>query len=178
AIGGRRVKVIDIHAHGAIPGVMEMIGQRTPTNIPLLVGTDRLRQMDEQGIDMEVLSINPFWYAADRDLATKLIKTQNEKLAAFCAEHSDRFVGLATVALQHPDLAVQQLEEGVKKLGLHGVSVGGHVNGVELADPKFHPVWAKAEELGCLIFIHPVRTPEFEKRLRGNGDLINIVGFP
>jgi len=82
-------------------------GPTTTTNIPLLVGTDRLRQMDEQGIDIEVLSINPFWYGADRDLATRLIKTQNEKLAEFCNAHSDRFVGLATVALQHPDLAAQ-----------------------------------------------------------------------
>src|SRR5262245_60013551 len=77
SVGGKRVKVVDIHSHGAIPGVMEMMNQRAPTNIPLLVGTDRLRQMDEQGIDVEVLSINPFWYSADRDLATRLIKTQN-----------------------------------------------------------------------------------------------------
>jgi aminocarboxymuconate-semialdehyde decarboxylase len=82
------------------------------------------------------------------------------------------------MALQHPDLAVQQLEEGVKKLGLRGVSVGGSVEGRELADPKFHPVWAKAEELGCLIFIHPVGTPELEPRLGGNGGLTNTIGNP
>src|SRR5262245_34449261 len=76
-IGGRRVRVVDIHSHAAIPGVMEMMNQRPQAN--LLVGTDRLRQMDTQGIDVEVLSINPFWYAADRDLARTLIQTQNEK---------------------------------------------------------------------------------------------------
>ena len=101
---------------------------------------------------------------------------QNEKLAELCAAQPDRFVAFATVALQHPDLAVQQLEEGVKKLGLRGVSVGGNVNGEELADPKFHPVWAKAEELGCLVFIHPVRVPELDRRLAGNGELTNIIG--
>src|SRR6202040_1336475 len=108
-----------------------------------------------QGIDVEVLSINPFWYSAERDLARKLIAMQNEKLSAFCAAHSDRFVGLATVALQHPDLAAEQLEEAVKKLGLRGGSIGASVGGEELASLKFHPFWAKAEELGTPIFLHP-----------------------
>jgi aminocarboxymuconate-semialdehyde decarboxylase len=177
-VGGRRVKVIDIHSHGALPGVMEMMGQRPPSNLPLLLGTDRLRQMDEQGIDVEVLSINPFWYSADRDLAAKVIKAQNEKLAAFCSEHSDRFVGMATVALQHPELAVQQLEEGVRKLGLHGASVGDIVNGEELASPRFDPFWAKAEELGAPVFIHPQGIPELRSRLQGNGVLTNVIGNP
>jgi aminocarboxymuconate-semialdehyde decarboxylase len=177
-VAGKRVKVIDIHSHGAIPGVMEMMNQRPPTNIPLLVGTDRLRQMDEQGIDVEVLSINPFWYSADRDLATRLIKTQNEKLAEFCAQHSDRFVGLATVALQHPDLAVQQLEEGVRKFGLRGGSLGDIVNNEELSTPRFDPFWAKAEELGAPIFIHPQGIPELRSRLQGNGVLTNVIANP
>jgi len=177
-VGGKQVKVIDIHSHGAISGAMEMMGQRPPGNIPLLVGTDRLRQMDEQGIDIEVLSINPFWYSADRDLASRLIQMQNQKLAEFCAAHSDRFVGLASVALQHPDLAAQQLEEGVKKLGLHGAAVGDVVNSDELASPKFDPFWAKAEELGAAIFIHPQGMPELRSRLQGNGVLTNVIANP
>jgi aminocarboxymuconate-semialdehyde decarboxylase len=134
--------------------------------------------MDAQGIDVEALSINPFWYKADRDVAAALIKLQNEKLAEFCAAQPDRFVAFATAALQHPDLAVEQIEYGIKKLGLRGLSVGGSVEGVELADPRFHPVWAKAEELGCLIFIHPVGTKELEPRLGGNGGLGNTIGNP
>jgi aminocarboxymuconate-semialdehyde decarboxylase len=171
------VKTVDMHAHCALPEAMALMGLK-PAPQSLVMGRDRIRAMDEQGIDVEALSINPYWYSAERDVAQALIKLQNEKLAELCAAQPDRFVAFATIAMQHPDLAVQQLEEGVKKLGLRGMSVGGHVNGVELANPKFHPVWARAEELGCLIFIHPVRTPEFEKRLSGNGDLINIVGFP
>jgi aminocarboxymuconate-semialdehyde decarboxylase len=66
----------------------------------------------------------------------------------------------------------------VKKLGLRGAAIGGSVNGEELADPKFHPFWAKAEELGCLVFIHPQANPDFEKRLKGNGGLINVIGNP
>jgi aminocarboxymuconate-semialdehyde decarboxylase len=142
------------------------------------MGEDRFRAMDEQGIDMAALSINPYWYKAERDLAQALIKLQNEKLAEVCAAQPDRFVGFASVALQHPDLAAQQLEEGVKKLGLRGGSVGTNVNGEDLADPKFHPFWAKAEQLGCLIFMHPTGTVGFEKRLGGNGGLTNVIGNP
>ena len=108
----------------------------------------RLRAMDEQGIDVEALSINPNWYRTDRDLATQIIRIQNEKLAEACAAHPDRFVAFATVALQFPDLAAQQLEEGVKKYGLRGAGIGGNVAGEEISDPKFNPFWAKAEELG------------------------------
>src|SRR5262249_3990302 len=104
-VAGRRVKTIDVHSHSIVPGVAELVGQTTQNNPALIMGTDRLRQMDEQGIDVEALSINPTWYAADQDVASKLIKLQNGKLAEFCRTHSDRFVGFATVALQHPELA-------------------------------------------------------------------------
>src|SRR5437660_68006 len=88
-------------------------------------------------------------------------------------------VAFATVALQHPDLAAEQLEEGVRKLGLRGGSIGANVAGEELSDPKFHPFWAKAERLGCLIFIHPQGgTAGFEQRLRGSGGLGNVIGNP
>jgi aminocarboxymuconate-semialdehyde decarboxylase len=176
-VAGRRVKTIDVHSHCVVPGVMEMMGQKTPANASLIMGTDRVPQMDAQGIDVEVLSINPFWYSVERDLARSLIKTQNEKLSAFCAAHSDRFVGLATVALQHPDLAADQLEEGMKNLGLRGVSIGASVNGEELASTRFDPFWAKAEGLRAPIFIHPQGVPEL-RRLQGNGLLTNVIGNP
>jgi aminocarboxymuconate-semialdehyde decarboxylase len=176
-VAGRRVKTIDVHAHCIVPGVMEMMGQKTPANAALIMGTDRLRQMDAQGIDVEVLSINPFWYSADRDVARGLIKTQNEQLSAFCAAHSNRFVGMATVSLQHPDLAAEQLEEGIKNLGLRGVSIGASVQGEELASSRFDPFWAKAEALRAPIFIHPQGVPEL-RRLQGNGVLTNVIGNP
>jgi hypothetical protein len=77
--------------------------------------------------------------------------------------HPDRLVAFATVALQHPDLAAQQLETGMKKYGLRGAGLGGSVEGLELSDPKFHPFWAKAEALGALVFIHPQGTAELER---------------
>ena len=69
--------------------------------------------------------------------------------------------------MQHPELAAGQLEYAVKKLGLRGALIGGSVNGEELSDSKFHPFWAKAEELGVLIFIHPQSTPDLARRLKG-----------
>jgi aminocarboxymuconate-semialdehyde decarboxylase len=176
-VSGRRVKTIDVHAHVAIPEAMALMGMKVSPQ-SLVMGEERIRAMDEQGIDMAALSINPYWYKAGRDVAQAVIKLQNEKLAELCASRPDRFVAFASVALQHPDLAAQQLEEGVKKLGLRGAAIGGSVFGDELSDPKFHPFWAKAEELGCLVFIHPRGIEDLDKRLKGNGGLSNIIGNP
>ena len=74
-----------------------------------------------------------------------------------CAAQPDRFVGLASVALQQPDLAAEQLQHAVKELGPRGALVGGSVNGEELSDPKFHPFWAKAEEARRADFYPPTR---------------------
>ncbi|HYM72856.1 MAG TPA: amidohydrolase family protein, partial [Stellaceae bacterium] len=140
----------------------------------------RIAAMDSQGIDVEALSINPYWYRAERDAAEKLIKIQNETLVEFCAANPERFVAFATAALQHPDLAAEQVEYAVKKLGFRGVGVGGSVAGEELANPRFHPFWKKCEELGVLVFMHPLGTRELEPsgRLAGNGLLTNTIGNP
>jgi aminocarboxymuconate-semialdehyde decarboxylase len=179
-VSGKRVRTVDIHAHCGVPEAMAVMNLPIQPALRMSHPADRLRAMDEQGIDVEALSINPYWYPADRDVAKKLIQIQNEKLAEACAAMPDRFVAFATVALQHPDLAVEQLVEGIKKYGLRGVSTGGSVNGLELADPKFHPFWAKVEELGVLVFIHPQGTAELEAsgRLNGNGVLTNTIGNP
>ena len=134
--------------------------------------------MDAMGVDMEVLSVNPFWYRKDRDLAAEIVRVQNEKLAELCASKPDRFAAFASLALQFPDLAVEQLETAMKKQGLRGAAIGGSVAGEEFADPKFHPVWAKAEELGAVLFIHPQAIPELANRLKGNGWLTNTIGLP
>src|SRR6059036_1267077 len=178
----RRVKSVDVHAHCAVPEAMALMGRKVePQTLLMSQASDRIRAMDEQGIDVEALSINPYWYKAARDVARELIRIQNEKLAEACAANPDRFVAFATVALQHPDLAAEQLEEGIKKYGLRGVSVGGSVNGEELSDPKFHPFWAKAEQLGVLVFMHPQAAgaaADLQSRLRGSGGLENAIGNP
>jgi aminocarboxymuconate-semialdehyde decarboxylase len=182
-LGGRRVKTVDVHGHCNIPGAVELTG-RKPNGLEtrgLVSVEDRLRAMDEQGIDVQAISINPFWYSAERDLARQIIRLQNEKLAELCATHPERFVAYASVALQHPDLAVEQLEDGMKKLGLRGASIGGNINGEELSSPRFAPFWKKAEDLEALVFLHPqppAGVQELGKRLQGNGFLANVIGNP
>ena len=84
------------------------------------------------------------------------------------------------MALQHPDLAAEQLEDGVKRLGLRGASIGGHVNGEDASSSKYDPFWAKAAELGVLVFMHPGGADNILKdgALRGRGDLGNVIGNP
>ena len=188
-IGGRRVKVVDAHAHCAVAEGMALMGMKlgdpapaTRPELNMITGVSgRLKAMDEQGIDMECLSINPFWYRAERELAKQLCSIQNAKLAEACAANPDRFVAFATVALQYPELAAEQLEEGMKKYGLRGAAIGGSVNNEDLGLAKFDPFWAKAEQLGAVIFIHPQANgvaAEIPNRLRGNGLLVNIIGNP
>jgi len=183
-------RIIDVHAHCAVPQAMALLGLTFPSPShpqplqPQTLKTSedqvavRLAAMDAQGIDLQVLSINPFWYRADPDLARQVVTLQNETLAETVGRHPDRFAALATVALQHPDLAAEQLEHAVRRLGLRGALVGGSVAGVELSDPRLRPFWAKAEDLGALIFIHPQGVPELSGRLAGSGLLGNVVGFP
>jgi aminocarboxymuconate-semialdehyde decarboxylase len=177
-IGGRRVKTIDIHAHVIIPEATALMGVKTAPTDPSVIAPGRFDTMDEWGTDMQALSINANWYALDRDLVTKVINLQNEKLAEICAKYPGRFVAFASVALQFPELAAQQLEEGVKKYNLRGAAIGGHVNNEELSAPRFDPFWKKAEELGCVVFMHPQGIPEMNQRLAGKGGLTNVIGNP
>jgi aminocarboxymuconate-semialdehyde decarboxylase len=186
-VGGKRMKVIDVHAHAAMAETLELAGLklgvgllRSDLGIPETLD-QRLAAMDAQGIDMESLSINPFWYGTEREVAAKICQIQNERLAEVCGKHPDRFVAYASVALQYPDLAVDQLEQGVKKYHLRGAAIGGSCAGKELSDPAFHPFWAKAEALGVPVFIHPQpggAPSELKQRFGGNGYLENVIGNP
>ena len=189
-IGGRRVTVVDVHAHTFVPEVWDLV-KDTPLAaaaknnltgaIALGPGTPaRLQYMDKEGIDYQAINVNAWGYAADRAFARDLIQLQNEKIAQAVAAHPDRFVGMATLALQHPDLAADQLEQAVRKLGLRGAAIGGSVEGQELSDRRFDPFWAKAEELGVVLFMHPQQAPGTTQnpRLQGKGGLGNTIGNP
>ena len=100
SVDGKRVKTIDIHSHchfreaGALLGADAGKYQLPPVNgaAEAFIEIDkRLAAMDAQAVDMEVLSINPFWYDRDRDLAGKIVKIQNEKLAELCGSKPERF---------------------------------------------------------------------------------------
>jgi aminocarboxymuconate-semialdehyde decarboxylase len=175
----RGVRAIDVHAHCVIPEAMAMMGA-VPDSPGLVMAPERLQRMDKQGIDMQVLSILQPAYSLDRDLAARATKLQNESLAELCAQHPDRFAGLASVALQFPDPAAEQLVEAAGRLGLRGVAIGGNVNGEELSNPRFHPFWAKAEELAAPVFIHPRQAgfPVLQKQFQGNGMLTGVIGAP
>jgi len=188
SIGGRRIKTIDIHAHTFVPEVWELV-KDTPlaaaakgslTGNVVLGSPQRLIDMDAQGIDVQVINVNAWGYSADRALARDLIAVQNEKISAYCAAHRDRFIGMATVALQHPDLAADQLDHAVKKLGMRGAAIGGSVEGQELSERTFDPFWAKAEELGVMVFMHPQGAAGTTQnpRLQGKGGLGNTIGNP
>ena len=189
---GERVKTIDTHAHCYFHDVVDLMGADAKAVMPPVKGvpehfipaTDkaaidgRLAAMDAMGIDLQLLSVNPFWYGKDRDLAAAIVKLNNERLAEVSAAYPKRLNAFAALTLQFPDLAVQQLEDAIKKQGLRGAAIGGSVMGADFSDPKFHPVWAKAEELGAVLFIHPQSTPQLAPRFRGNGWLSNTIGNP
>jgi aminocarboxymuconate-semialdehyde decarboxylase len=183
-INGKRIRVVDIHAHATVPEVGPVVAgtpfadQAGGRNLD----QERVDALDRQGIDIQVLSINGFWWyeVKDRDLAGRIVKAQNEGLAKFVSTHPDRFAGMASTSLQFPDLAAQQLEDGVKRLGLRAAAIGGHVNGEDLSNPKYDTFWAKAAELGVIVFMHPGGADNIirDGALRGRGDLGNIIGNP
>ena len=184
SVGGKRVRVIDIHAHATVPEVDPVIAgteyAKQGGGRPL--GPDRIALIDKQGIDMQVLSINGFWWyeVKDRALADRIVRAQNEGLAKFVAQYPDRFVAMASSSPQFPDLAAQQLDDAVKRLGHKAAAIGGHVNGEDFSLPKFDPFWAKAQELNIVPFMHPGGAENIIKAdaLDGRGDLGNILGNP
>jgi predicted TIM-barrel fold metal-dependent hydrolase len=116
----------------------------------------RLADLAAMGVDIQVVGPMPMHrYWAAPDLAVKLATVTNEAVAAHCAAGQGRLVGLGTIPLQHPDLAIRVLERATGELGLKGASVSTNVDGRELADQAFDPVWEAAADLGAVIFIHP-----------------------
>jgi aminocarboxymuconate-semialdehyde decarboxylase len=189
-IGGQRVKTIDVHCHCAVPEALDIVKgtameaglrRQLEGHLGFPVGEARLSDMDRDGIDVQAPSINAYWYGADRDMARRIIDVQNARLAAMKAAYPDRIAPFASVALQFPEIAAEQLEHAVRQLGLHGAAIGGSVEGAELSDRKFDPFWAEAEELQALIFIHPQTAPTstgIAKRVHGSGVLGNVIGNP
>jgi len=201
----RRALTVDLHCHVLSLEVEQLVAQRpqklaepeqalrfqgaasvehnAKTMLPAVLAKlidveQRLRDMDAMGVDIQVLSPSPtqYYYWADPELARESVRLQNERIAELCAGHPERFAGLGMVALQHPELALEQLEHGVKKLGLRGVEVSSSVNGLALAADELARFWANVEELGCLVFLHPLGTSLGERV--NEHYLSNIIGQP
>jgi aminocarboxymuconate-semialdehyde decarboxylase len=117
----------------------------------------RLHDMDAAGVEVHVLSATPQTYLYNQEpaLGLTLAAIQNDQMAKHIAVHPDRFMGIATLPLQDPKRAADELRRAVTKLGLKGAMFASNIMGKNLDDPSFEPVWTTAEELGAFMFVHP-----------------------
>ena len=177
-----RPRAIDVHAHVIVPEVYAAAAEHNifselPTdvgvsdemraNIKQRAGTvlgrmsdltDRLAKMDAMGVEVQVLSASLVHQGlewADAQLSLRLARTTNDWIAKAVAAHPARFIGLGTLPMHVPALALGELERCLRELRLQGVAISTTAAGMELGDPALRPFWAKAEELGALVYIHP-----------------------
>jgi aminocarboxymuconate-semialdehyde decarboxylase len=120
-------------------------------------GEVRIQECDAHGVHMQVLSTIPvmFSYGVKAEHALEVSKFLNNHIAEVVSRHPKRFIGLGTVPLQDPQLAIQEMERCVKELGLTGVEIGSHVNDWNLNAPELFPFFEAAEKMGAAIFVHP-----------------------
>jgi aminocarboxymuconate-semialdehyde decarboxylase len=117
----------------------------------------RLEECDRSGVAIQVLSTVPvmFSYWAKPEHGYDLARLLNDHIAGVVRQYPTRFVGLGTLPMQAPDLAVHELERCTGELGLAGVQIGSHVNGVNLDEPTLFPIFETAQRLGAAVFVHP-----------------------
>jgi aminocarboxymuconate-semialdehyde decarboxylase len=140
----------------------------------------RLKDMDRMGIDIQAVSPAPTqtYYWTEPGVAAEVARSVNERLAEIVAKWPERFVGLGTIPLQDPSLAVSELEFCMKKLGLRGVEINPNVNGMELTDPRLSldRFFGRAAELGAVLFLHPLGYTQGERLT--NHYFNNVIGNP
>jgi len=181
-VGGRPVRVVDVHSHWDMPVPASIVGGTPFAARANGQGIEqRIASMDALGIDSAVISVNDFWWwdATDRGLARAICDHHNQTLATAARQYPGRLYGMASIPLQFPDVAVEMMQAAVRN-GARGIAVGGHVAGESLTAPRFDPLWAKAAEMGELVFMHPNGSANLIKdgALAGRGGLGNIVGNP
>ena len=196
-------RVIDVHAHILSQETMDLMRREAPAVGPRLEPIDddfavlgvagsayrpfprgawdmakRFADMDAAGIDVQVLSNTPqtFLYNQDAGLTSALAALQNDQIAKAVAANPDRLLGIATLPMQAPRLAADELRRAMRKLGLKGVQIGSNVNGRNLDDPELEPLWAAANELDAFIMVHPTQVAGAE-RLKAYY-LVNLIGNP
>jgi aminocarboxymuconate-semialdehyde decarboxylase len=134
--------------------------------------------MDAAGIDVQLISNTPqtFLYNQDPSLTAALAALQNDQIANAVAANPKRLVGLATLPMQTPTLAADELRRAVRGLGLKGAQIGSNVNGRNLDDPALEPLWAAANELRAFVMVHPTQVAGAERL--GAYYLTNLIGNP
>jgi aminocarboxymuconate-semialdehyde decarboxylase len=201
---GGKTKVVDLHCHYLSPEVNAKTAhlnaaQHDPTFVfadqltretnikqmktrgPKLTGVaERLKDMDRMGVDVQAVCPAPyhFFYFTEPDYGAQLARQVNEGIAKLVAETPGRFVGLGSVPLQDSQLAVQELDHCVKELGMRGVEICTNVNGKNLTDPSLQldKFFARAEELGILIFMHPLGYSQADQLTHHYFN--NVIGNP
>ena len=130
------------------------------------------------GIDIQAISPAPrqTYYGADPDLGREASRAINDFIAEICGRYPDRFVGLGTVPLQVPDLAIAELERLHKSLGFRGIEIMTHVAGEDLSAERFRKIFARCEELGLVVFMHPDGFTE--ARRFPDHYFANVIGNP
>lgn len=160
-------RIVDVHAHAVIPRAQPPTGSE-PGAVESrrfaghllhgLIDLDtRLAEMDAAGVDVQAVSVVPeqYHYGADRRLAVELVGVVNDGLAGLVRRAPDRLVGICTVALQHPDLAAEQLRRAVDDYDFRGVQIAPSAGGRELSHPAFDPLWSIAAALDVAVFVRP-----------------------
>jgi aminocarboxymuconate-semialdehyde decarboxylase len=201
---GNNVRTIDTHTHWFPPEWVELVAREGGGNgakigknerghmtlsVPGIVQvfqTDksymdlglRIREMDESGVDLQVLSLTqPMVYWAPPDFGLKLSQVFNDQCSAAHLKYPDRLIAIATAPMQAPELAVQEIERASRLPGLRGLGMATEINGRNLDDKSFFPVYAKCEELGWPIFLHPIN-PVGAERMKPYYFLRNFLGNP
>ncbi len=197
-------KVVDLHCHYLNPAVNQKTAHLNPaqydpttvyadaitreTNIkqmatraPKLTGvTQRLKDMDRMGVDIQAVCPAPyhFFYWTEPGFGAELARDVNEGIAKVVADTPDRFVGLGSVPLQNVELAIAELNHCVNNLGMRGVEICTNVNGKNLTDPdlKLDKFFARAEELGVVIFMHPLGWTQADRLTHHYFN--NVIGNP
>jgi aminocarboxymuconate-semialdehyde decarboxylase len=136
----------------------------------------RILEMDSSGIDIQVLSLSTpnVYFAPDQDSLT-LAKTTNDYLSALCEEYPNRFLCLASVPLNNPHLALQELDRAIHGLGMNGLILGSNINGRPLNSEEFRPFFEEVDRLGLAVLIHPMSPAGVEQM--GEYGLAPLIGF-
>jgi aminocarboxymuconate-semialdehyde decarboxylase len=196
-----RVRVIDVHAHWYPPEWIALleregdangakIGRNARGNVTATIPglsvsfqpqyTDidsRLKTMDKAGVAMHAVSLTqPMVFWAPPAFGLKLCQAFNDACVALHQKYPERFVGLAMLPMQEQALAVAEFDRVAKLPGIRGIYMATHINGRNLDDKEFWPVYARCEERGFPILLHPVN-PVGAERMRGY-HLRNFIGNP
>jgi aminocarboxymuconate-semialdehyde decarboxylase len=168
------------HESGQGLGVMVGNAKRTAFSSPKVRFTtdERLKDMDAQGVDVQVLSIHtPFFgYHLDPAQGRQLAREVNDEIAGLTRQSPQRFAGLATLPVQDVTAAIDELERAITVLGLKGAELDTNVNGEQWDEPKFRPFFKAAEALGAVLFFHPQPQHNFLMERTPRDGLFNSLG--